>query len=108
MTFRAVSQDENMREELQDLAVPYLVCLCIATLVSLISLGFELRAWLEQNRARVREARNSGIEKEPTRREALLAKIAAAKETCIGYALAFLVGLLEARRRKRSPASGAL
>jgi hypothetical protein len=102
MTFRAVAQDENMRAELQDLVVPYWVFLCIATLASLISLAFGLHAWSNQIRARVLEARNSSIENEPTRRETLLAKIAAAKQTCIEYALAFLVGLLEARPRKRS------
>jgi hypothetical protein len=98
MTFRAVSQGENMLE-LQRITADR-VCLCICILTSLVSMG--LREWAKQIRARVHNARNSGIEKERTGREIQLAKIAEAKPTCIAYALGFLVGVLEVRPRKSS------
>jgi hypothetical protein len=56
--------------------------MCLAVLISLISVGYKAYEWYEQLRARIRAARAAGFETEPTRREALLAKIAAAKKTC--------------------------
>jgi hypothetical protein len=94
-TFLAASQDENDRSRLQDLTVPYWVCIALAMLISLISLGYRVFEWWAQVRTRVRTARHMGIETQPTRREALLAKIAVAKQTCIAHILAFSVAVIE-------------
>jgi hypothetical protein len=80
-TFLAVSQDEASRTLLQDLTVAYWVCMSLAALISLVSVGYKAYEWYEQVRTRIRAARNAGIDTKPTRREALLAKIAAAKKT---------------------------
>jgi hypothetical protein len=94
-TFLAASQDENDRSRLQDLTVPYWVCIALAMLISLISLGYRVFEWWTQVRTRVRTARHMGIETQPTRREALLAKIAVAKQTCMAHILAFSVAVFE-------------
>jgi hypothetical protein len=67
----------------------------LAVLISLISVGYKAYEWYEQLRARIRAARDAGFETEPTRREALLAKIAAAKKTCTQHIVAFLVAVFE-------------
>ena len=95
--FLAASQDEGItsRTPLQDLAVAYWVCMSLAVLISLISLGYHGYEWYEQVRKRIRAARDAGIDTEPTRREALLAKIAAANRTCTQHVVAFLVAVFE-------------
>ena len=96
-TFLALSQDENItsRTPLQDLTVAYWVCMSLAALISLVSVGCKAYEWYEQVRTRIRAARNAGMDTEPTRREALLAKIAAAKKTCTQHIVAFLVAVFE-------------
>ena len=94
-TFLAASQDENNRFQLQDLTVAYRVCIALAMLVSLVSLGYRVYEWWGQVRMRVRTARHKSIETQCTRRETLLAKIAAAKRTCIAHILAFFVAVFE-------------
>ncbi len=96
-TFLAASKDENItsRTPLQDLTVAYWVCMCLAALISLISVGYKAYEWYEQLRSRIRAARDAAINKEPTRREAQLAKIAAAKKTCTQHIVAFLVAVFE-------------
>ena len=94
-TFLAASQDESITSRLQDLTVAYWVCMSLAVLISLISLGYHGYEWYEQVRKRIRAARSAGIDTEPTRREALLAKIAAAKKTCTQHIVAFLVAVFE-------------
>ena len=94
-TFLALSQDEASRTLLQDLTVAYWVCMSLAALISLVSVGYKAYEWYEQVRTRIRAARNAGIDTEPTRREALLAKIAAAKKTCTQHIVAFLVAVFE-------------
>jgi hypothetical protein len=96
-TFLAASQDDSItsRTPLQDLTVAYWVCMSLAVLISLISLGYKAYEWYGQLRMRIRAARDGGIETEPTRREALLAKIAAAKKTCTQHIVAFLVAVFE-------------
>ncbi len=96
-TFLAASQDEMYKTQLQDLTVAYWVCICLAMLVSLISLGFKLCEWRDQLQSRLQAARDAGIETQPTRREALLAKITRAKKTYIAHLLALLVAIFEAR-----------
>ncbi len=73
----------------------YWVCMLLAVLISLVSVGYKAYEWYEQLRARIRTARDAVIETEPTRREALLAKIAAAKKTCTQHIVAFLVAVFE-------------
>ena len=73
----------------------YWVCIAQAMLISLISLAYRVYEWWAQVRTRICTARNSGIETQPTRRETLLAKIVAAKKTCIAHILAFLVAVFE-------------
>jgi hypothetical protein len=96
-TFLAASQDESItsRTPLQDLTVAYWICMSLAVLISLISVGYKAYEWYEQVRTRIRSARDAGIDTEPTRREALLAKIAAAKKTCTQHIVAFLVAVFE-------------
>jgi hypothetical protein len=96
-TFLALSQDEDItsRTPLQDLTVAYWVCMSLAALISLVSVGYKAYEWYEQLRTRIRAARDAGIDTEPTRREALLAKIAAAKKTCTQHIVAFLVAVFE-------------
>jgi hypothetical protein len=94
-TFLAALQDESTTRSLQDLTVAYWVCMLLAVLISLVSLGYKAYAWYEQVRTRIRAARDAGIGTEPTRREALLAKIAAAKKTCTQHVVAFLVAVFE-------------
>ena len=96
-TFLAASQDESItsRTPLQDLTVAYWVCMSLAALISLVSVGYKAYEWYEQLRTRIRAARSAGIDTEPTRREALLAKIAAAKKTCTQHIVAFLVAVFE-------------
>ena len=94
-TFLAASQDESITRSLQDLTVAYWVCMSLAVLISLISVGYKAYEWYEQLRTRIRAARDAGIDTEPTRREALLAKIAAAKKTCTQHIVAFLVAVFE-------------
>ena len=94
-TFLALSQDEASRTLLQDLTVAYWVCMSLAALISLVSVGFKAYEWYGQLRTRIRAARDGGIDTEPTRREALLAKIAAAKKTCTQHIVAFLVAVFE-------------
>ena len=96
-TFLAASRDESItsRTPLQDLTVAYWVCMLLAVLISLISLGYKAYEWYEQVRTRIRAARSAGIDTEPTRREALLAKIAAANRTCTQHVVAFLVAVFE-------------
>ena len=96
-TFLAASQDESITSHtpLQDLTVAYWVCMSLAVLISLISVGYKAYEWYEQVRTRIRAARDAGIDTEPTRREALLAKIAAAKKTCTQHIVAFLVTVFE-------------
>ena len=96
-TFLAASQDESItsRTPLQDLTVAYWVCMSLAVLISLISLGYKAYEWYEQLRTRLRAARDAGIGTDPTRREAFLAKIAAAKKTCTQHIVAFLVAVFE-------------
>ena len=96
-TFLAASQDESItsRTPLQDLTVAYWVCMSLAVLISLISVGYKAYEWYQQLRTRIRAARSAGIDTEPTRREALLAKIAAAKKTCTQHIVAFLVAVFE-------------
>ena len=67
----------------------------LAALISLVSVGYKAYEWYEQLRTRIRAARSAGIDTEPTRREALLAKIAAAKKTCTQHVVAFLVAVFE-------------
>jgi hypothetical protein len=100
-TFLAASKDEQYAAKLQDLRVPYWVCISQAMLVSAIALGFKLREWCSQVQSRVRTARDDGIEQAPTRHEALLAKIGEAKKTCIAHVIAVVVAVFEARRRRR-------
>jgi hypothetical protein len=102
-TFLAASKDEQYATKLQDLRVPYWVCISQAMLVSAIALGFKLREWFSQIQSRVRTARDDGIEQAPTRHEALLAKIGEAKKTCIAHVIAVVVAVFEARRRRRRP-----
>ena len=102
-TFLAASKDEQYAAKLQDLRVPYWVCISQAMLVSAIALGFKLREWCSQIQSRVRTARDDGIEQAPTRHEALLAKIGEAKKTCIAHVIAVVVAVFEARRRRRRP-----
>jgi hypothetical protein len=99
-TFLAASKDEQHAAKLQDLRVPYWVCISQAMLVSAIALGFKLREWYSQIQSRVRTARDDGIEQAPTRHEALLAKIGEAKNTCIAHVIAVVVAVFEARRRR--------
>ena len=99
-TFLAASKDEQYAAKLQDLRVPYWVCISQAMLVSAIALGFKLREWYSQIQSRLRTARDDGIEQEPTRHEALLAKIGEAKKTCIAHVIAVVVAVFEARRRR--------
>ena len=73
----------------------YWVCMSLAVLISLVSVGYKAYEWHEQLRTRIRAARSAGIDTEPTRREALLAKIAAAKKTCTQHIVAFLVAVFE-------------
>jgi hypothetical protein len=77
-------------------------------LVSVISLGHHLLSGWDQFRVRARAARTAGIDTldaQPSRRAALLAKIADTKKTCIAHALAVLVAIFEARCIiNRSPA----
>jgi hypothetical protein len=96
-TFLAASLDESItsRTPLQDLTVAYWVCMSLAVLISLVSFGYKAYEWYEQLRKRIRAARSAGIDTEPTRREALLAKIAAAKKTCTQHIVAFLVAVFE-------------
>ena len=96
-TFLAASQDESItsRTPLQDLTVAYWGCMSLAALISLVSVGYKGYEWYEQVRTRIRAARDAGIDTEPTRREALLAKIAAAKKTCTQHIVAFLVAVFE-------------
>jgi hypothetical protein len=96
-TFLAASQDEDItsRTPLQDLTVAYWVCMSLAALISLVSVGYKAYEWYEQLRSRIRAARDAGIDTEPTRREVLLAKIAAAKKTCTQHIVAFLVAVFE-------------
>ena len=94
-TFLALSQDEASRTLLQDLTVAYWVCMLLAALISLVSVGYKAYEWYGQLRTRIRAARDAGIDTEPTRREALLAKIAAAKKTCTQHIVAFLVAVFE-------------
>ena len=96
-TFLAASQDESItsRTPLQDLTVAYWVCMSLAVLISLVSVGYKAYEWYEQLRTRIRAARSAGIDTEPTRREALLAKITAAKKTCTQHVVAFLVAVFE-------------
>ncbi len=96
-TFLAASQDESItsRTPLQDLTVTYWVCMSLAISISLVSVGYKAYELLWQLRARIRAARDAGIETEPTRREALLAKIAAAKKTCTQHIVAVLVAVFE-------------
>ncbi len=75
--------------------MPYRVCIALAMLISLISLGYRIYEWWGQVRMRVRTARHMGIETQRTRRETLLAKIAAAKRICISHILAFFVAVFE-------------
>ena len=72
-TFLAASQDESItsRTPLQELTVAYWVCMSLAALISLVSVGYKAYEWYGQLRARIRAARDAGIE---TRREALLAR----------------------------------
>ena len=100
-TFLAASKDEQYAAKLQDLRVPYWVCISQAMLVSAIALGFKLREWCSQIQSRVRTARDDSIEQAPTRHEALLAKIGEAKKTCIAHVIAVVVAVFEARRRRR-------
>ena len=79
---------------------PRQVCTCQAMLVSVISLGHHLLSGWDQFRVRARAARTAGIDTldaQPSRRAALLAKIADTKKTCIAHALAVLVAIFEAR-----------
>ena len=99
-TFLAASKDEQYAAKLQDLRVPYWVCISQAMLVSAIALGFKLREWCSQIQSRVRTARDDGIEQAPTRHEALLAKIGEAKKTCIAHVIAVVVAVFEARHRR--------
>ncbi len=96
-TFLAASQDEEItsRIPLQDLTVAYWVCISLAALISLVSVGYKAYEWYGQLRLRIRAARDTGIDTEPARREALLAKIAAAKKTCTQHIVAFLVAVFE-------------
>jgi hypothetical protein len=94
-TFLAASQDESITGRLQDLTVAYWVCMFLAVLISLVSVGYKAYEWYEQLRARICAARASCFETEPTRREALLAKIAAANKTCTQHIVAFLVAVFE-------------
>jgi hypothetical protein len=96
-TFLATSQDEAYKAKLHDLTVAYWVCICQAMLVSLIALAHKLYEWWDQLQSRLRAARDAGIETRPTRQEALLAKIAKAKRTCVAHFLAVLVAVFEAR-----------
>ncbi len=73
----------------------YWVCMSLAVLISLVSLGYKAYEWYEQLRTRIRAACGAGIDTEPTRREAQLAKIAAAKKTCTQHIVAFLVAVFE-------------
>jgi hypothetical protein len=96
-TFLALSQDEDItrRTPLQDLTVAYWVCMSLAALISLVSVGCKAYEWYKQVRTRIRAARDGGIDTQPTRREVLLAKIAAAKKTCTQHIVAFLVAVFE-------------
>ncbi len=94
-TFLAASQDESITRSLQDLTVAYWVCMLLAVLISLVSLGYKAYEWYVQVRTRIRAARDAGLDSEPTRREALLAKIAAAKKACTQHVVAFLVAVFE-------------
>ncbi len=73
----------------------YRVCIALAMLISLVSLGYRVYEWWGQVRMRVRTARHMGIETQRTRRETLLAKIAEAKRTCLAHILAFFVAVFE-------------
>ena len=99
-TFLAASKDEQYAAKLQDLRVPYWVCISQAMLVSAIALGSKLREWGIQIQSRMRAARDDGFEHEPTRHEALLAKIGEAKKTCIAHMIAVLVAIFEATRSR--------
>ncbi len=96
-TFLAASQDEAYKTKLHDLTVAYWVCIFQAMLVSLIALAHRLYEWRHQICSRLRAARDAGTETQHTKQEVLLAKIANAKKTCIGYLLAVLVAVFEAR-----------
>jgi hypothetical protein len=96
-TFLTASQDEAYKTKLHDLTVAYWVCICQATLVSLIALVHKLRQWRDQLQARFRAAHDAGIGTQQTRREVLLAKITKSRKTCIAYVLAILVAVFEAR-----------
>ncbi len=100
LTFRfflAASQNEDItsRTPLQDLTVAFHVCMSLAALISLVSVGYKAYWWYGQLRSRIRAARDTGIGPEPTRREAQLAKIAAAKKTRAQHIVAFLVAVFE-------------
>jgi hypothetical protein len=84
--------------------VAYWVCICQATLISLISLGHKIHSSFHQFRERLKAARNLCIEAEPTRQQILQEKIVAAKATCLSHVLAVLVATFEARPSKQ-PAS---
>jgi hypothetical protein len=67
----------------------------LAVSISLISVGYKAYEWYGQLRMRIRAVHDGGIGTEPTRREAQLAKIVAAKKTCAQHIVAFLVAVFE-------------
>jgi hypothetical protein len=95
--FLASLQDKRITSStpLQDLTVAYIVCMSVTVLSALVFVGYKAYECYDFLRKRLRAARDAGVDMELTRREALLAKIAAAKKTCTQHVVAFLVAVFE-------------